>query len=45
MEINGESLRFTPDTVLAGLILSMQALKHPVPAQGPRAETLTWEVQ
>ena len=25
--------------------LSIQALRHPVPAQGPRAETLTWHVQ
>jgi hypothetical protein len=37
-------LCFTPETVRPGCILSIQALKHPVPAQGPRAETLTWEV-
>ena len=41
----GKSLHFTPETVRPGHTLSIQALKHPVPAQGPRAETLTWEVQ
>jgi hypothetical protein len=38
-------LRFTPDTVRAGCTLSIQALKHPVPADGARAETLVWEVK
>lgn len=45
MEIDGRKLRFTPETVRAGCTLSIQALKHPLPAQGARAETLTWEVQ
>jgi hypothetical protein len=45
MQIDGRNLRFSPDAVRAGCALSIQALKHPVPAQGPRAETLTWEVQ
>ena len=45
MEIDGRKLRFTPETVRAGSTLSIQALKHPVPAQGARAETLTWEVE
>jgi hypothetical protein len=45
MEIDGRRLRFTPETVRAGSTLSIQALKHPVPAQGARAETLTWEVE
>ena len=45
MQIDGRKLRFTPETVRAGCVLSIQALKHPVPAQGARAETLTWEVQ
>jgi hypothetical protein len=45
MDIDGRKLRFTPETVRAGSVLSIQALKHPVPAQGARAETLTWEVQ
>lgn len=45
MQIDGRKLRFTPETVRAGCTLSIQALKHPVPAQGARAETLTWEVQ
>ena len=29
----------------AGKTLSIQALKHPVPAHGPRTETMTWTVQ
>ena len=45
MQIEGRTLRFTPETLRAGCTLSIQALKHPVPAQGARAETLTWEVQ
>ena len=45
MQIDGRQLRFTPETVRAGCKLSIQALKHPLPAQGARAETLTWEVQ
>jgi hypothetical protein len=45
MQPIGKHLRFTPETVRPGSALSIQALKHPVPAQGPRAETLTWEVQ
>jgi hypothetical protein len=45
MQIDGRKLRFTPETVRAGCALTIQALKHPVPAQGARAETLMWEVQ
>jgi hypothetical protein len=45
MQINGRNLRFTPEVVRPGCGLSIQALKHPVPAQGPRAETLTWLVE
>jgi Protein of unknown function (DUF3891) len=49
MEIEVEhgerSLRFTPEMIRAGCRLSIQALKHPVPAQGARAETLAWEVK
>src|SRR6202044_1709175 len=45
MQVDGRKLRFTPETVRAGCTLSIQALKHPLPAQGARAETLTWEVQ
>lgn len=37
-------LQFNPETLRPGT-LSIQGLKHPVPAQGPRAETLTWEVE
>jgi hypothetical protein len=45
MQVMGRKLRFTPAVVRAGCVLSIQALKHPVPNQGPRAETLTWEVE
>jgi hypothetical protein len=45
MQVEGPTLRFTPETLRAGCTLSIQALKHPVPAQGARAETLTWQVQ
>jgi hypothetical protein len=44
MQVTGRQLRFTPGVVRAGCALSIQALKHPVPAQGPRAESLIWEV-
>jgi hypothetical protein len=44
MQMEGRKLRFTPETLNAGCTLSIDALKHPVPAQGARAETLTWEV-
>jgi hypothetical protein len=45
MQVTGPNLRFTPAVVRAGCVLSIQALRHPVPKQGPRAETLTWEVE
>jgi hypothetical protein len=45
MQVTGSHLRFDPRVVRAGCALSIQALRHPVPAQGPRAETLTWEVE
>jgi hypothetical protein len=45
MQIEHRNLRFTPEVVHPGSALSIQALRHPVPAQGPRAETLTWHVQ
>jgi hypothetical protein len=45
MQVTGSNLRFTPAVLRAGCVLSIQALKHPVPKQGPRAETLTWEVE
>jgi hypothetical protein len=45
MQVTGRHLRFTPGIVRAGTSLSIQALKHPVPKQGPRAKTLTWEVE
>ena len=45
MQATESKLRFTPAVARAGCVLSIQALKHPVPKQGPRAETLTWEVE
>jgi Protein of unknown function (DUF3891) len=45
LRIDGRKLHFTPATVRAGSTLSIQALKHPVPAQGARAEAITWEVE
>jgi hypothetical protein len=45
MRIQGRHLHFTPATARVGCTLSIQALKHPLPAQGPRVETLTWEVR
>jgi Protein of unknown function (DUF3891) len=45
LQIDGQNLAFTPKTLRAGCTLTIQALKHPVPAQGPRAETLAWEVR
>jgi hypothetical protein len=45
MQAHGRTLRFAPAVARAGCVLSIQALKHPVPKQGPRAETLTWEVE
>ena len=45
MQIDHRNLRFTPEVVRPGCALSIQALRHPVPSQGPRAETLTWHVQ
>ena len=44
MHVTGPHIRFTPEVVREGCALFIQALRHPVPAQGPRAETLTWEV-
>ncbi len=44
MQIDAGKLRFTPQALSSGTLL-IQGLKHPVPVQGPRAETLTWEVE
>ncbi|HTZ60705.1 MAG TPA: DUF3891 family protein [Acidobacteriaceae bacterium] len=45
MRVDGANLRFTPQITLAGCVLSIQGLRHPIPSHGPRAETLTWKVQ
>jgi hypothetical protein len=44
MKVDQHQLRFTPATLRSGCTLTIQALKHPVTAQGARFETLTWEV-
>jgi Protein of unknown function (DUF3891) len=44
MQVTGPHLRFAPRVLRAGCVLSIQALWHPLPAHGPRAETLSWEV-
>jgi hypothetical protein len=45
LQVGENTLRFTPQIARPGTVLSIQVLKHPLPQQGPRAETLTWEVQ
>ena len=45
MQIDGEYLHFTPQTLRAESRLSLQGLKHPPSKHGPRAETLDWEVE
>jgi hypothetical protein len=45
LHIEPRTLHFTLQTLRAGATLNIQALKHPVPSQGPRAEALTWEVR
>jgi hypothetical protein len=44
LQLDLHHLRFTPATLRSGCTLAIQALKHPVSAQGARFETLTWEV-
>ncbi len=44
MDLDGLSLRFVPEILRPGSVLSIQGLVHPAPSRGPRAETLTWEV-
>jgi Protein of unknown function (DUF3891) len=44
MHKQGSKLHFTPKTMRTGT-LTIQGLVHPVAKQGPRAETLTWEVE
>jgi hypothetical protein len=45
LQVEGQVIRFAPQSARAGSVLSIQALKHPLPPNGPRAETLTWEVR
>ena len=45
LEIEDRRLSFHPEIMRAGATLSIQALKHPVPVKGARAETLAWEVK
>jgi Protein of unknown function (DUF3891) len=44
MRIEGRQLHFLPAIARGGCALTIQALNHPLSAQGPRAETLAWEV-
>ncbi len=44
MRSEGQQLRFLPAIAHGGSTLTIQGLNHPLPAQGPRSETLTWEV-
>jgi Protein of unknown function (DUF3891) len=45
LQVEGQAILFSPQTARSGSVLSIQAMKHPLPSQGPRAETLTWEVR
>jgi hypothetical protein len=45
MQLNGEHIRFTPEAALAGKTWTIHALRHPVTANGPRTETMTWTVE
>jgi Protein of unknown function (DUF3891) len=44
LQVDPHHLRFAPATLRSGCALTIQALKHPMAAQGARFETLTWEV-
>jgi hypothetical protein len=44
MRSEGQQLRFLPPITRGGCTLTIQGLIHPLPAQGPRSETLAWEV-
>jgi Protein of unknown function (DUF3891) len=44
MRSEGQQLRFLPPIAQGDCTLTIQGLNHPLPAQGPRSETLTWEV-
>lgn len=45
LQIEGNHLHFSPQAALPGSTWSIQALRHPLPPNGPRSETLTWVVQ
>jgi Protein of unknown function (DUF3891) len=44
MQIDGEHIHFLPQAVLPGSIWTIHTLVHPLPANRPRSETLTWTV-
>jgi len=44
MRSEGQQLHFFPPIAPGGCTLTIQELNHPLSPQGPRAETLTWEV-
>jgi hypothetical protein len=45
LQVEEQAIRFAPQAARPGSVLSIQALNHPLPSHGPRAETLTWEVR
>jgi hypothetical protein len=45
IRLDREHIRFTPVAALAGKSWTIHSLRHPVPAHGPRTETMTWTVQ
>jgi hypothetical protein len=45
IQLDQERIRFTPEAAIAGKTWTIHSLRHPVPAHGPRTETMTWTVQ
>jgi hypothetical protein len=45
IELDREHIRFTPEAAIAGKTWTIHSLRHPVPAHGPRTETMSWTVQ
>jgi Protein of unknown function (DUF3891) len=45
IQLDQEHIRFAPEAALAGKTWTIHSLRHPVPAHGPRTETMSWTVQ
>ena len=45
IQLDQERIRFSPEAAIAGKTWTIHSLRHPVPAHGPRTETMTWTVQ